>query len=116
MTIKKFLCKRYDETNKGYVEGADLIKSVDFIFFMVIPFLIGVAYYLTKLTADRTSIYNDFSTVTNTDGVLNIIVKMWSVGIQPIIVIILFHLILKIKLLKCEKKEESKEELKLYSE
>lgn len=125
MSLNKWLCKHFDEENKGYVEVSDIlfkilsktITEINIMLFIVsvlIPIFIGFFYYISKIElsdsgADNTA--NLFTTV-GTDNILIFIFNLWLIGIIAYVILyVIFKtisIIMKFKVAKCSLKNQEK--------
>jgi len=123
MSLNSWLCKKFDEDNKGYVEVSDIIEKtfknifeviniIHFIIFILIPTIIGLFYYMFKAGYSDVASENtaNFILAIGTDNISIMFFKMWIIGvlIYGIIYIIykILKFVMKIKVAKCSLKNK----------
>lgn len=107
MNLNTFLCKYFKSEDKYYVEVWDIIKSKYTIIYIIIPFFLGLFYFLKNGSIEITDPLVDVEIMrtTGTNDIYLALFMIWFVGFIQIIVIQILYSICKIKVAKCNLEE-----------
>ena len=99
MPVNKWLCKTFDETNKGYVTIGDVWHVIPII-------MVGVAVIYGYLYGLYNWLWNDFK-ITETSALMNDAAHIWFIGITIILALVLVLIFLccieDVKIVTCKR-------------
>lgn len=104
MSINKWLCKHFDDENKGYVTVGDLLNKIIYFVFCAFVAILFIGLFILSNIWLFTKIINPNADISNAYVIAVVLDTLIILGVY-------FHMINDLKIAKCPLKEKADEKL-----